>query len=136
MPFVLDASVAVAWCLEDETCVYADRVQERLTTEMALVPPIWGLEVGNALVFAEARGRIGAADVARVTGLLCALPITVDSTRLQRDLGSVLTVARTQHLTTYDAAYLELASREALPLATLDARLRSAANNLGIRLLE
>jgi predicted nucleic acid-binding protein len=71
----------------------------------------------------------------RFAELVRALPITVDNTRLDRALGIVLDLARTYHLTSYDALYLELAMREAIPLATQDAQLRSAATRLGVQLL-
>lgn len=132
MPFVLDASVAVAWCFEDEATPDADRVLRTLESDTAFVPSIWPLEVANALCVAERRKRLQASDIARFSELVCALPITVESSQLERVLGPVLTVARVHGLSCYDAAYIELAMREGLPLATLDERLRTSAKRSGV----
>jgi predicted nucleic acid-binding protein len=134
---VLDASVAVAWCFEDETTRLTESILDRLSagTE-ALAPAIWPMEVANALLLAERRKRI---TTAQVTGLLrgiSKLPIRVETVPLARAFEQVLSVARQQELTEYDASYLELALRESLPLATLDAKLRRAARSAGVALAE
>ena len=136
MPFVLDNSVVMAWCFEDEDTVYADRVLELLNTETALAPAVWPLEVANALVVSERRERLRTADALRFVELLSGLPITVDGITLAQALRSVLDVARMYGLTSYDAAYLELAMRAGLPVATLDERLSDAARKAGIPLVE
>jgi len=132
MPFVLDNSVAMAWCFDDEGSEYARRVLDRLDEETALVPALWPLEVSNAIRTAERRQRLQSPDVVRFTELVRALPITIDAPDLARALGSVLNLAREYGLTTYDAAYLELAMRERIPLATLDDDLRAAARRAGV----
>jgi predicted nucleic acid-binding protein len=133
--FVLDASVALAWCFEDETSAYADRILNGLTHDAALVPAIWALEVANALRVGERRQRLVGADVLRLVEMMCALPIMVDNTLVPRDLGPVLNLARAHDLSSYDAAYIELAAREGLPLATQDSRLQSVAKRVGVRLV-
>jgi predicted nucleic acid-binding protein len=135
MPFVLDASVAVAWCFDDESSPYTDRVQDMLAVETVVVPAIWALEVANALRFGERRRRLAGADVLRYAEMLSALPITVENPLVSRDLGPVLDLARAHDLSSYDASYIELAARQGLPLATHDTRLRAAAERLGISLV-
>ncbi len=135
MPVVLDASVALAWCFEDEAAPYADRVQDMLERDGALVPAIWPLEVANALCVGERKQRLRPADVVRATELLCALPIMVDNSILPREFGPVLALARTYGLSSYDASYVELAMRAGLPFATQDARLRAVATDVGVPLV-
>lgn len=135
MPFVLDASVALAWCLQDESSAYADGILDKLAADFALVPPIWPLEVGNALAVAERRGRLSGGALPRVVELLRSLPLRLADAALERSLGIVLSLARAQGLTTYDASYLELALREGLPLASGDARLRRGASAAGVSLV-
>lgn len=136
MAYVLDSSVALTWCFEDEATPYADQVLDRLEYDAALTPAIWPLEIANALRTAEHRGRLKPAHSARFTELLRSLPISVEGVSLGRALGDVLDVARTYELTSYDASYLELAMREGLPLATQDLRLRTAAERAGVPLAE
>ncbi|HEV2440745.1 MAG TPA: type II toxin-antitoxin system VapC family toxin [bacterium] len=135
MPLVLDASVALAWCFEDEASAYADRVQDKLTDDTALVPAIWSLEVANALRLGERRQRVSGADVLRFVELVSALPITVENPLMSRDFGPVLDLSRTHNLSTYDASYIELAAREGLPLATHDSRLQAVAKIVGVPLI-
>jgi predicted nucleic acid-binding protein len=136
MPFVLDASLALAWRFEDDGSDYADRVLDRLRSDRALVPPVWPLEVANGLVVGERRGRLTHANVARSVELLRELPIVVDGLDTAAALGPVLNLARTHRLSAYDAAYLELAMREGLPLATQDDALRSVAEQAGVDLID
>jgi predicted nucleic acid-binding protein len=126
MVFVLDSSVALAWLLPDEANPSADALADRLTQQAALVPAIWPLEVGNALLMAQRRSRIKDDDLLRLAATLLALPIQVDQSPSARALVAVLELAKQHGLTTYDAAYIELAQRRSLPLATLDAKLRQA----------
>ncbi|RMF31326.1 MAG: PIN domain-containing protein [Chloroflexi bacterium] len=130
--FVIDASVVMAWCFEDEASLYADAVLERLAKATAIAPIIWPLEVGNVLVVAERRGRITAAETVRFLDLLRQLPIAVEGGTASRIFGEILALAREQRLSTYDAAYLDLAMRAGLPLATQDAALRQAAARCGV----
>jgi predicted nucleic acid-binding protein len=131
--FVLDASATLAWCFEDEATVEAAGLLERLREDEALVPPLWLLELSNGLVVAERRGRLTRADSTRFLLLIRQLPIRIDQTSTL-DLGvSVMDLARAYELSAYDAAYLELALRLGRPLATLDVRLRAAAERAGVR---
>jgi predicted nucleic acid-binding protein len=133
--FVLDASVAVAWCFEDESSEFADRILDLLKTgSEAITPAIWPLELANALLMAERRKRISMAEVVAQLSGIRHLPVLIEPMDSARAFDQVLPVARQQHLTEYDAAYLELALRRALPLATLDDKLRRAARQAGIRL--
>ena len=135
MPFVLDASVALAWCFEDEATPFTDAVLDRLQEDTALVPAIWPLEVGNVLWGAERRGRLTVAESTQYATLLAALPIQIHPVSLVDALGPILSFARTYQLTSYDAAYLVLASQRGLALASLDERVRAAAGGAGIALL-
>lgn len=133
--YVLDASVTVAWCFDDESTPAAWTLLERLRTETGVVPPLWALEVGNILLGAERRRRIAPARTAEFLGLLGALDIRVDPEPPGRVFRDVLPLARSQGLTTYDAAYLELALRTGLPLATKDQALARAAKALTVKTL-
>jgi len=136
MPFVLDASLALAWHFEDEVSEYADRVLDRLGEDQAVVPSLWALEIANALVVAERRGRLSPADVARAAELFLELPISIQEMPTDSALGPVLDLARAHGITAYDAAYLELAMREGLPIATQDKALRTAAEQVGVLLVD
>ncbi|MFQ5774095.1 MAG: type II toxin-antitoxin system VapC family toxin [Kiloniellaceae bacterium] len=133
--FVLDCSIAVTWCFEDEATPATDALLDRLGGEAAAAPAIWPLELGNVLVMAERRGRISSAKAAEFLALVEDLSILIDDETPQRALREVLALARAAGLTTYDAAYLELAMRLGVPLATKDAHLRDAAVKLGSPLL-
>lgn len=130
--FILDGSVALAWCFADEADTYADAIANRFPEVEAVVPALWHLEVANALLVGERRRRCDAADVAAWTAYLAALPISVDGQTDARAFGAILSLARAHTLSTYDAAYLELAQRRGLPLATLDRQLQAAAIAAGL----
>ncbi len=130
--FVLDCSLTMAWCFADEADAVADAALDRLSEDVALAPSIWLLEVTNVLLVAERRGRINSADAARFLDLLSALPITIDETTRERAWGPIAGLGREHGLSSYDAAYLELAMREGVPLASRDAALRSAAEASGV----
>jgi predicted nucleic acid-binding protein len=132
--FVVDASVVMSWCFADEADAYADGVLDRLTQDEALVPSIWPLEIGNVLLVAERRKRLSEADSARFLALLGELPIVIEPEPPQRMLREILALARELGLSTYDAAYLDLAMRLGLPLATNDAALRKAAKKVRVPL--
>jgi len=134
LSFVLDASVTLAWCFKDESDVRAAKALGHLSSTTGVVPSIWGLEVANALLVAERRGRLSAAEATDVVELLRELRIEIDPTPREIVFGPVLSLARAQKLSAYDSAYLELALREGLPLATLDVRLAEAAEKLGVDL--
>jgi predicted nucleic acid-binding protein len=128
--FVLDCSVAVAWFFEDETDVYADAVMDAAVAGGAIVPCLWHHEIANALIVAERRGRVTAAKSARYLSSLDALRIDLDS--VPPAAGELLAVGRDFALSSYDAAYLHLAMREGLPLATRDRALEKAAATAGV----
>ena len=130
--FVLDASVTVSWFFEDEAGEYTAAVMESLAEWAVVVPSLWSLEVSNVLLVGERRGRCSEADAVRFLELLSHLPIVVDEETARRALGSTMQLAREYALTAYDAAYLELAMRLGLPLATLDQKLREAALRAGV----
>jgi predicted nucleic acid-binding protein len=129
---VLDCSVAMAWCFEDECDEYADSVLDALASNSALVPAIWPMEVANVLLIAERQKRLKEAESIRFVELLSSLPIVVEETDFQRALGPVLSLGRSQHLSSYDSAYLELAMRFGAPLATRDRALRLACKKSGV----
>jgi predicted nucleic acid-binding protein len=133
--FVIDASITLAWCFDDESSRAADAVLERLEHEDALVPAHWPLEVANALRTAEKRGRLVEADLSRLRALLAGLPVEIVPLELRTALWSVLEAAREHELTSYDAAYLDLARARGLPLATVDERLRAACVDAGVELI-
>ena len=128
---MVDASVALAWVLDDESDTYADSILSSLLGSSIVVPSHWALEVTNALLMAERRRRTTPADTVRAIALLGALPIETDHRTGEAAPNSILSIARSYALTVYDAAYLELCIREGLPLATLDAKLASALVSAG-----
>jgi predicted nucleic acid-binding protein len=132
MNFVLDASIALSWCFEDENTPATDKLLIRLENETAFVPTIWTLEIGNILVVAERKKRITYADILKFIGLLDKLNIQVDNEAAFRGFHDILPLAHIEKLTTYDAAYLELAMRKGLSLASKDLQLRKVASKLGV----
>jgi len=133
--FVLDASVTLGFCFEDEASDYADLALALLRDGGAHVPRIWEMEVANVLVMAERRGRLTPAETVRFLDLLAALPITVQDEPEGRILREIRALARDHNLSVHDACYLDLAMREAMPLATVDAALRRAATVVGVEVL-
>jgi len=134
---VLDASVTLAWCFPEESSTYSDAVLDLLSSGAEVVAPaIWPFEVANALLVAERRKRITVTQVTPLLHLISSLPISVEPIPVDRAFGPILAAARDENLTEYDAAYLELALREGLPLATLDQRLRQAARNTGVAIVK
>ena len=123
--FVLDCSVTMAWCFEDEADRYSDAVLAAPTAERAIVPSLWSLEVVNVLVVSERQGRLSREDGQRFLELLGGLPITVSS--FAPEPAEVMALARGHRLSAYDAAYLSLALRMSLPIAARDRPLRAAA---------
>lgn len=130
--FVLDCSVTMAWCFDDEATPYTDGVRDCLTDHQAVVPSIWPLEAGNATIMGERRGRLDRARSSRFFVLLQALPIVVDDETSSRAFSDIVHLARAHNLSAYDAAYLELAIRRGLPLACLDGKLKTAALAAGV----
>jgi predicted nucleic acid-binding protein len=134
--FVLDGSVTLVWGFEDENDEYAEAILDRMPGLQAYVPGLWHLEVANALVVGERRRRTTPADAAPFLAILGAFPITVDDETIARAWADTIHLARAHNLSTYDAAYLELALRRGLPLASLDDRLKAAAAAVGVPLFE
>ena len=136
MQFVLDGSVTMVWGFEDEADEYAEAILERMPDLQAHVPSLWPLEVANALLVGERRGRITSAETARFLAILGAFPITVDDQTVAHAWTDTMHLARAHNLSSYDAAYLELAIRLGLPLAALDGKLKTAAGAMGVPLFE
>jgi len=135
MPFVLDASVALAWLLPDEASDAADTLAHRLPNDAAIVPAIWTLEIGNALLTAERRGRISRKERDRCHELMVAIDVVVDSPVPLAKLPDLVKLASEHEVTTYDAAYLLLARDRGLALATFDQRMSKASSKLHIGVL-
>jgi predicted nucleic acid-binding protein len=133
---VLDGSAALAWCFSDEANPYADAIARKLPDLGAVVPAIWHLEIANALLVGERRGRCDQADTSKWTTFLSSLSIIVDEHNGGRVFSDVLALARAHNLSTYDASYLELCLRLGLPLATLDKPLKAAATSVGVVLFD
>jgi len=129
---VIDCSITMAWCFEDEGSALADEVLDHLTESEAWVPSLWPVEVANVLLVAERRGRLTPADSARFVELLRGLPIIIDDGTHERALGPVLSAGREHALSAYDATYLELAMRLGAVMATGDGRLRDACRGSGV----
>ena len=136
MAFVVDASVTMSWCFEDEATPYTESVLERLRESRAEAPAIWPLEVANILLLGERRGRIPRPKTESFVRVLQELRIAVEDGLPATVLGPVLQIGREYGLTSYDASYLELAMRRGLPLATLDRRMIGAAEQSGVALVE
>jgi len=133
--FVLDASVAAAWCFADETTPESDALRESLAEQHALVPRLWHAETTNLLLMAERRRRIRPGRCEELLELLASLPIETqdESDRLR---GPILRLARGRRLSVYDAVYLDLAMDRGLALATRDVALQKAARAEGVLLIE
>jgi predicted nucleic acid-binding protein len=129
---VVDNSVVLAWCLADESHPIAEEAMQAVVEHGAVVPGIWWYELRNALVANERRGRLAPADTQATLTDVRDLGIAVDH---DHDEGVLLSLARSQDLSIYDAAYLEVASRRGFPLATLDEGLRAAAIRVGVDVL-
>jgi predicted nucleic acid-binding protein len=133
--FVLDCSVAMSWTFNDETSPQTDSLLDQARDHGAVVPALWFLEVANAFVQGEIRGRLSRSVATKMIRRLQMLPIEVDEEATIRAFHEILEIARSERLTAYDAAYLELARRRALPLATKDRDLAKACRRRGVPLL-
>ena len=134
--FVPDASATLAWFFEDETSGWTDALLTSLKSgDTAVVPQHWPFEVANAFLVAMRRGRISKDKISRLFGDLLALPIRIDPATGDTTFSQIFACAENYRLTIYDAAYLELAMRERIPLATLDDDLRNAARAAGVPLV-
>jgi len=134
MEWVVDSSIALAWALPDETSKEADRFLSRISVRSILwVPALWWYETANALLMAQRRKRLGEAERIRLMELYRRLPIRTDVALDSDSVWRFHTLAIEYHLSAYDAAYLELAQRRGLGLATVDRALRGAAQKAGIK---
>lgn len=134
--FVLDASVALAWFVDNPVAPYATRVRKSLASDArAVVPGLWHLEMANGLAVAERRGILTPTNAkAGITVIEQLLTQTIESSAEFISIRQVLATAQTFELTAYDAVYLETARHERLPLATLDRKLLAAARQAGVEL--
>ncbi len=135
MSLVLDASMAIASLFVEEQTDAVREVVRRIAAQGAVVPSIWRLEVANALSISVRRGRCDEAHFANSLARLGRLPIITDDQTDRNAWGQTLKLARERRLTVYDAAYLELAIRRSLPLATGDRELIAAGRRLGVAVL-
>lgn len=133
--FVIDNSVVMAWCFDDEANAYSDGIQEMLIEHKALVPAVWPLEVTNVLLVAERNKRISKAKSGHFIALLSQLPIEVESVEAKWVFHETLALARQYSLSSYGASYLELSIRKGLPIATQDKAILRAAKNIQIEIL-
>ncbi|MBA3238824.1 MAG: type II toxin-antitoxin system VapC family toxin [Parachlamydiaceae bacterium] len=125
----------MAWCFEDEGNIFTDNILSQMVDVKVIVPTIWPLEVANVLLLAERKKRVSSIQSASFMDALTVFSITVDPSTSHRAMHTILRLAEKTKLTIYDAAYLELAFREQIPLATLDKDLISAAKSMNISLL-
>ncbi len=134
--FVLDASTALGWMLDRPVPAGASRARNLIIAGATpVVPTLWRHEVSNAIVMAERRGRITAAQVVTLAADLEEFMQVVEVDSLLVRASVLIETAQRTRLTVYDTAYLELASRLGLPLATLDGKLREAARRAGLALI-
>lgn len=129
---VVDKSVFLSWCMGEEDVLVATETVLRVANEGGVAPRIWWYELRNALVTNERRGRISSEQAAKILAASLALNVEIDG---NHDEAQLLDFARRFDLTVYDAAYLEVAFRRDLPLATFDHRLRKAAETVGIAIV-
>lgn len=134
MTLVLDSSTALTWCFVDEQTPESLALLEQVVEGGAAAPSLWPLEVLNALLAAERRKRLDGAQRQRLSGFLRELPVALDADTSTQAWSATMRLAEVHGLTVYDASYLELAQRLALPLATLDKALRAAAVATGVAL--
>lgn len=127
MSLVIDASIAIAWAAQDEFAPIADHAMEVVKASGGVVPPLWYHEISNIVLMNERKGRINREEADTMLQSFGLLPIEVDGEAIEQAFRGTVELARTHCLTIYDAAYLELALRGKLPLASLDRELVDAA---------
>ncbi len=135
MSFVVDNSIALTWCFEDEQTDAIMGLLDRVAETGAVAPQFWPIEAFNGLLTAERKGRISGTVRKRLAGFLRELPIGIDDETASQAWTATAQLAEQHRLTAYDAAYLELALRRGLPLATSDKQLAAAAQEAGVELL-
>lgn len=133
MPIVVDNSIVLSWCLADESDVLADRAMQHVIEDGAVVPGIWWYELRNALIVNERRGRLDAEDTICTLTDLREMSIALD---WEHDDSVILELARRCSLSVYDAAYLEVARRRGLRMASLDRRLCQTATTSRVPLFD
>jgi predicted nucleic acid-binding protein len=134
--FILDASTTLGWMLDRPVPARAALARKLITAgTVPVVPSLWRQEVSNAVVMSERRGRLTAGQVRTLTADLQEFSTGVELEPLNAGISTLIELARRTNLTVYDATYLELAARRRLPLATLDDRLRGAAQQVGVELI-
>lgn len=133
--FVIDNSIVMSWCFQDEKSKYANAILDRLSDSEAIVPAIWPLEVGNVLLVAERRKRLTEADCIRFLSLINELPITVQQETPGRMMKEIFNLAREYYISSYDASYLDLAMRNGVGIATQDSGLKKAAKRCDVPLV-
>jgi len=136
LSFVLDASVALCWCFEDEADRYARSIFPVLRTTPAVVPAIWPAEFGNGLMVAERRKRISQVAVSELLTAFRELPIRIEPAISSERLPQLVSMARQHGLSVYDTLYLDIALEQELPLATIDKQMKRAARKMGVELFK
>lgn len=129
---VLDCSITMAWCVESETSPLTEAALTAIAAQGGLVPGLWAIEVANVLRQHERRSILSSEKIQRFCNVLQKLPIQIEHHSLAQALGPVLDLSRKLNLSAYDAAYLELALRYRLPIATLDRPLQDAAKKMNV----
>jgi predicted nucleic acid-binding protein len=132
--FVLDASLTLAWGFDEAETDYTRAVLEQVLEHVVIAPSVWPLEVANAAVIAARRRRIGDGEVPALIELVRGLDVEVDGQAHRVAFDALVSLAQEYGLTSYDAAYLEVALRVGAPLATVDAGLARAARAAGVQL--
>lgn len=134
--FVLDASITLGWMLDRPVPARAALARKLITAGVVpVVPMLWRHEVSNAVVMSERRGRLDVGQIKSLTTDLEEFLAAVEVEPVNAGISVLIETARRTGLTVYDAAYLELAARRRLPLATLDDKMREAARRVGLELI-
>jgi len=133
--FVLDCSMTMAWCFQDEATPRTNSVRSSLTKNSAIVPTVWCLEVINVLLVAEQRKRMSKTDSITFLSFLKELPIEIETEHPSMSHENIMELGRKHALSSYDAAYLDLALRKTVPLATLDTKLQAIAKKLDVQVI-
>jgi len=134
MPFVLDNSVLTGWYIPDQTNAYTQAIAKRLETDRAIVPALWQLEFANVLKTACSRGKLSPDNARAIADTIASLPIALDP-GVAPGPRQMFELALRYQLSSYDAAYLELAMRLGLPIACQDSKLKEAATQAGVVVL-
>lgn len=132
--FILDCSMTMAWCFEDETSEYSEKTLNALSESIAWVPALWPIEVANSLIIATRKKRISYVKAIAFKQHVDIFSISIDNYLISNPIELIFDLAKETGLTAYDAVYLELAIRKNLPLATLDSELKKSAQKIGLPL--